>query len=513
MTDNPVVGFEKRTIALTGDLWMCRHFYLQFSMVLDIRYFFILGVDTVWDSEYGFFEKDPKITVMPFRASMILEQKLMLVLCCKHTERQPCDILFFNRGLEWGKEYVDELYVLQYFRHQSHIVLEEKELWIFGAGNNGRYFYEKYKNIFHIGGFISNFEEEQQCQGLPVIRPSAVLQKKDSYVVICSDADEVMAEPLGRLGLKGGRDFSFAELLPIRLFIAVGICQIIKTAETLGMNEEFSLRYHSAFFLENAYESYHDADNRRLKGYGCFCDAVLYNIANAGMTELRNYEPLLDRYYKKAVRFHLPFYTFKGQLPQATDDVNPYALREIKAYAGRHFWFRGDQEINRMAEQGCTEEEILDQILSDDYWSDQEIRENFSREMKKIGLLDRFSSFPVRPFVEEHYQSILIFLDGTHFSGQLCRYLANEIAVALHIPPSGASETENEGENSRTGVMPVYPCVRRVLGINRGDTYQFYDPEHDRMEYLDVKTYAAKYIRYTAGARSIQEELGTIMAY
>ena len=127
MTDNPVVGFEKRTIALTGDLWMCRHFYLQFSMVLDIRYFFILGVDTVWDSEYGFFEKDPKITVMPFRASMILEQKLMLVLCCKHTERQPCDILFFNRGLEWGKEYVDELYVLQYFRHQSHIVLEEKE--------------------------------------------------------------------------------------------------------------------------------------------------------------------------------------------------------------------------------------------------------------------------------------------------------------------------------------------------------------------------------------------------
>ena len=85
------------------------------------------------------------------------------------------------------------------------------------------------------------------------------------------------------------------------------------------------------------------------------------------MTELRNYEPLLDRYYKKAVRFHLPFYSFKGQLPQATDDVNPYALREIKAYAGRHFWFRGDQEINRMAEQGCTEEEILDQILSDDY--------------------------------------------------------------------------------------------------------------------------------------------------
>ena len=47
MTDNPVVGFEKRTIALTGDLWMCRHFYLQFSMVLDIRYFFILGVDSV----------------------------------------------------------------------------------------------------------------------------------------------------------------------------------------------------------------------------------------------------------------------------------------------------------------------------------------------------------------------------------------------------------------------------------------------------------------------------------
>lgn len=513
MTADHIIDLEKRKIALIGDKDLCRYFYLQFFSTMDINYLFFMDVDHTFDAMDGFFEKCSEITCMPLKESLIREQEILLVLCCGWWERPPYDQQLFNRGFEWGKDYIDASYLIQYFRHKYHTVLEEKNIWIFGAGNNGRYFHEKYRDTYSICGFISNYEEEKEYQGLPVIRPSGILEQKDVYIVICSDADIMMVRQLCELGLDGKKDYGFARTLPRKLFITMGICQIIKVATTLCENEGFSNLYDTEPYWESAYEPYRDADNRRLKGYGSFCDVVFYNISNAGVTEFRDYRPLIDTYYKKAVKLCLPFYCFRGQLQQATGNVNPYTLGEVKEYSVRYFWFRGDQEINHMLENGYTTEEILERVLSEDHWSDQQIIGTFQREMKKVEILDRSSSFPIKPFIEKNYKKILVFIDGTHFSYQLCQYLANEIAKRLSIRTVDTINKENEGENSKTGVMPVYPCVRRVLGIERGDEHQFYHPEKDEIGYLNMEEYFRRYIQYVMDVRSIQKRSGTIMAW
>ena len=503
---------ENRKIALIGDGHICRRFFLQFQSSLNIQYLFHTNLEGTSGSADSFFKEGEKVRCMPINSSVIREQNLLLILCVEHALRASYDTLLFNMGLLWGVDYVDFRYVIQYYRNKYNIAMDEMNIWIFGAGNNGRYFYDAYKEIFHIRGFLSNFENEKEYMGLQVIRPSDMKMKKDYFVVICSDADELMSRQLGEMGMTGGKDFGFAELLPGKLFIAVGICQITKTAKTLAQNLFFNRRYQMDIYFQTAYEPFSDADNRRVKEYGIFCDVVFYNVANAGTNEFYDYEPVLNQYYRKAIRFFMPFYFFNGQLMQATEGLNPYAIRIERLNGGWHYWFRGDKEINKMIEANLSVDDIVQRVTGE-YWCNQDIKDNFVHALKRIEVLDRFSSFPVRDFIEENYKRILIFIDGTHFSYQLCLYLANEIAKSLGVQPMEDQGILNEGEYTMTSVMPIYPCVKRALGIERGEHYQYYNPGKNTVENVDIQQYAERYAHYVLNIREIYEKTGAFMGY
>lgn len=506
MEETSIKNFEKRKIALVGDRRFCRRFYLEFHSQLDIRHYFFTKVDPQDCEEDRFFEDLPEITCSFFKASMVFEQDLLLILCVEHPFRQEYDRLFYLQGFEWGRDYIDALYVVQYYRRKYKISLSEKELWIFGAGNNGTYSYQEYlSKAYSVAGFLSNFEEERECMGLPVIRPSEVMKQENVYIVICSDADALMAEELRELGFLGGKDFCFMETLPKKLFIAMGPCQITNSANFLYQNEEFYSRYYGCGYFDNIYDPCSEADNRRMKGYGEFCDVVFYSIANAGTSEFKNYEPLIHHYYKNAKRLFMPFYYFKGQMMQATGNANLYAL---ESYEREQFWFRGDQEVNRMIEKGYNIKKIVEEVLREDYWSEQEVLDHFKRELKKIEVLDRFSSFPIKGFIEENYQRISVFADGAHFTYSLYLYVSNKLAEALQIKPITEQEAERKIDFPLS-VMPVYPCIQKTLNMEPQDSYPFFNKEKQDLEYLSIEEYISRYARYVTAVCDMYRETGT----
>lgn len=495
------MNFEERAIALIGDRNICKYFYLQFYSVLDIKYIFDVNMDDT-------FCNHASVECMPLKESIIIEENLLLILCTEHLARKNYDELLFYRGFEWGTNYIDWLYVVQYYKHRNKIELEQKEMWIFGAGNNGRNFYEEFKDFYHICGFISNIETEKECQGLPVIRPDAALNRKNCYVVICSDAAVSMSQQLVNLGFRGNWDYGFSYFLPKKLFIAMGTCQVAYTIEILCMNKCFNRRFSSCIYFDNIYEPSSDSDNKRIKNYGEFCDVVFYNTRNAGASWQRSYELILNRFYKKAERLHMPFYSFKGQLMQTVDQVNPYALKIIDGNRG-YFWWRGDKEINRMVEEQCTIEAIWSEISRDDYWTEDAICHNFAKELKKVEIWDRFSSFPIKPFIETNFKKRLIFDDGIHFSSHLGLYLANEIAKYLHLREITEPEIIDETKNRLSSSMPVYPCVRNTLGLQIDEKVKFYNLKRDELEYLEVKEYVRRYVEYIGDICYFFEKAGT----
>lgn len=505
MEEESIRHFEDRKIALTGDKRMCRHFYLQFHAMLNIQYYFFTKLDRADGDAETFFKEITGIECRFMKTSAVFEEDLLLILCTDHALRKAYDQMFFLQGLEWGPDYIDALYVVQYYRHKDNMDLSKKNLWIFGAGNNGEYFYQRYKKAYSIKGFISNFEEEKEYQGLPVIRPQELSGQNNIYVVISSDADTIMSEKLCELGFIGNENFCFPEMIPKRLFHAVGTCQVIYSAELLFKNPDFYPRYYGCSYFDNIYDPCCKADNRRLKGYGRFCDVVFYNVANAGTTEFRNYKRLIDHDYKNAMQLFMPFYYFKGQMMQATDTVNPYGLR---SYGGQPFWFRGDQEVNHMVEQGYKVEEIVKEVLKEDYWTEQEILSNFKYELKKIEVLDRFSSFPIKEFIEENYQKVSVFVDGTHFNHLLYLYVANQIADVLQIEQITNEDMLNEKKN-QFSIMPVYPCVQRALNMEPQSSYPFFNIKKESVEYLDIEEYIRRYTGYVMDVCNMRCKTGT----
>lgn len=495
------MDFEKRSLALIGDANICKYFYLQFYSILNIKYIFNIDKDDKICREFC-------VRYMSLKESVISEENLLLVLCTEHSFRKKYDELLFYKGFEWGVDYIDCLYVVQYYRHKYKIEMEQKEIWIFGAGNNGGTFYEEYKNIYHISGFISNIETEKEYYGLPVIRPNAILEQKNYYVVICSDAYILMSQQLIKLGCKGNQNYGFSILMPKKLFIALGTCQIVYTAEILCKNKSFSHQFSSGIYFDNIYEPSSDSDNKRIKNYGKFCDVVFYNVQNVGASWQRNYEILLNRFYKKSERLYMPFYSFKGQLIQAVDQVNPYALKIVEGNRG-YFWWQGDQEINHMVENQYTAEEILRKISRDDYLSEDIINNNFVKELKKIEIWDRFSSFPLKSFIENNYKEMLIFNDGIHFSSQLGIYLANEIAKHLHLSEITEQDIINEIENRLTSDMPVYPCVRHALRLQINKKVKYYNLKRNELEELELEEYVRRYVEYVAEIRYFFGKIGT----
>lgn len=498
------IDFESRKIALIGIGINCKHFYMQFHSILDISYCFATRMNKL-SSNMGEFFADRGVKYIPFEESAVRNQNLLLVMCVEHDFRKRNDKMLFQAGFKWGTDYIDSMYVVQFYRKKYNVQLENKGIWIFGAGNNGKKFYDTYNGIYRIEGFISNFPDETEFQGLPVIRPEEAARHRDSCVVICSDAEAVMAEQLEQMGYRGDRDYTFEGMLPKKLFIAIGTCQIERVAEFLKKNNKFSA-FDICIYRDNMYASCSEADNRRLEGYGVFCDVVFYNTVNAGTVEQRNYEPVLSRYFPEAMRIYMPFYYFLGQLPQAGETENRYTVM----YHEQYFWLRGDKEVNSMVENGYSMEEVKQKILESDYWTKEEIVKHFCKELKKIEIMDRFSTFPIKPFIENNYRDIMIFNDGTHFGCHLSVYLANRLAEYLNIEPLTDVSLLEEAEREEKSIMPVYPCVRQALEMNIKGGARLYNVEEKRAEIIHLEAYIEVYYKYIVSVRSINRGLGTI---
>ncbi len=498
MYDGQIIDLEHRALGLVGDRKHCGHFCLQFCSALSIRYFFTTRMD------YGEYEEGQQegIKRIPLNRSVAEREGLLLILCRPHASRKEYDRLLHCQGFEWGEDYIDSLWVVQYFREKYRTALTEKKIWIFGAGNAGKRFREKYKDSYSIQGFLSNFHEERECMGLPVMRPGDMERGEDTYIVICSGAGEEISGQLRKMGLTAA-EYGFPDTMPRKLFIGVGTCQVTNTVRILRKNVSFACLYEACSYIDSIYDACSETDNRRLRSYGRFCDVVFYNVACAETMDVRNYGPLINRYYTKAHRIFQPFYCFRGQLPQATAGENRYELES------GWIWVRGDREVNEMIEKGCSEREILDRVSGENYWPEAEILAHFKRELRKTAVWDRFASFPIEPFIRQNCHKIQVFIDGTHFGFQLHLYLADKIAESLGTEPVGDPEVVSAIEGEQHSVMPMYPCVRRALGMENPEGSKFWNMETGSTEILGFEEHMKRYIQYVINVRNIYGESGT----
>lgn len=499
--------FEGKEIVLFGHVAVCKRFYIQIHRLLSV-----IAIVTADDDSRHSVHGSLALPVYHIDEWKDYDRKSRHIIICYTTEeeRYIYNDIMEKAGMLISDDYTDAPFVLSWFRKQMEVDWTKRDIWIFGAGKYGRFFYERYqKSRIPIIGFLSNYDSAGEYMGLPIIRPASLDRTKSPYIIICSAAYEEMAEQLETLGFVGIRDFCIWEWLPKKMFVAMGPCQIFDIAKMLICNNNFVDFYYYLLVQEtiNAPCSY--ADKKRLYIYGDICDVVFYrgrSLGDSGLPD--NGQVIVEKFYHNAVRIYMPFYYFRGQLMQVTQEINPFSL----TLHGVSLWFRGDQEVNTFLESGYPVEEIVEAVSGSAYWTEEEIIENFKMELHKIQILDRVSSIKIAEFIKKNYKHFTVFKDGTHFSIELMFFVVNEIFKLLNIMPFSKEEMRKIIEKTEPPyktAMPVYPCVAKVLGMeNQSDFFGFVKTDLS-VDYVDFKEYIRRYAEYVLLSKRIIQENGS----
>lgn len=474
---------KDREVVLTGEREHCEKFY------------------HLYGEELGSVEVP---YVIPDELNQVMNDKFAIV-CTKDSYNKKMDDLLYSLGRFYEDDYMDARYYMHSRRVQSKIDICLKKIWIYGAGIAAKIFYEQHKETLEVCGFISNFQEEQEYLGLPVIRPEELKEKENVYVVVCSLAWNEMAEKLRSMGYVPFEDYTFPEFLPRKFFVCMGNCSIGNIADTLQFNRKFKGIWEIWTVFENEWLHANYADRRRMILYGKFADAVLWQkrVTEFMGGEL-DYGYIVKQYYKDARSFGLPTYFFNGQLMQIERKLSPYMLN---FRSGAALWGRGDSIINEMVEKKYSLEEIIDTILYKECWAEDEIRKNWGKAINILRFLDKYSAIPIKNYVEQNYQTELLFTDGVHLGIGLRVFMADELAEKLGIEKLTEKEKE-ELVNKRKGTtFFVYPCVRKALKICNEQSLLFYCGV-ERKEYISIEEMIRRYVRYIQETRDILNESG-----
>lgn len=501
------VDFKGKKVILYGESLWCRGFYDKFSDYFNIDK--IVYTESESDAEAIY--EGVGVSVLQQKAYHFEEYNdFMFIVCAGNGKKEVHDEFMYSMGYTYGKDYVDSMFAEYYYIHKIRNNMKNKDIWIFGAGNNGKAFYTEHCKELNIVGFISNYSEEKLCLDLPVSRPEDIVEKENTFIIICSEAETQMSSQLLDIGLVAGKNFTVPRWLQKKLLVGWGSCQVYSIYDMLLKNPSFEKEYDRIFVFDSRLQECNHADKQRIYTYGQVCDVLFYN--SEGM--LDGNKAIVDRFYKGAVVHSIPFYCFRGQLMQATEDCSKYSVRYENIKSHFAYWFIGDEEIEKLLEQGKTKEEILKTVVKIDYWSKEEIEKKWILEKRRVALLDKLSSLKVSGFLNEHYKELIVFKDGIHFCKELCVELSNQLAKLLDVEEMDSDFSKKVIEAcsaEEKNTLPIYPAVLQTLEMDeqyKDIKYTFVHSNGDT-EKLSFDEYTERYIDYVCNIKNIELGCGT----
>lgn len=137
-------------------------------------------------------------------------------------------------------------------------MIHSKRIVIYGTGNTGKEFYNKFKNKLPIYACTSSEENPQSIENMKVISYREIDKEKD-FLVICSVSYQQIKKKLLLDGYELYNDFCRSNIFEglysaqsqnKRIVIGVGQCEIREMCETLSQINQFSQNFEVFYFDE-----------------------------------------------------------------------------------------------------------------------------------------------------------------------------------------------------------------------------------------------------------------------
>lgn len=375
--------------------------------------------------------------------------------------------------------------------------MEKVTVW--GTGKAAREFYYQFRGKCEIVCFYDNDESKQgtNMYGIPVKKYSGMYLAK---IVIASSFLKEIVPQLLEAGLKPFEHFVLAKhfmgeidyedlrflsdrsaeyikgIFNKKIAVVYGNCQTGVLEAYLRKHKNFSNDY-CIVHIPRVYEYACDLSSGKVLEFFVKDKAFLENVdlfifqsvsRSNRWSEILNTDDILSKLSKNCQRVHILNLYFKGYFPQMQknrrnicEDLQQFGLFTM-----------GDKYIDRMLDDKEPVEEILREILREDFLTASEIEQNIKESLEELEFREKECDVKIVDFIKDYYREEQLFYFPSHPNEKLMLEYMNRIIEYLGYSRRNISQKDYLMLfGSLKGIdMPIYPSVIKYLGLTEYET-------------------------------------------
>ncbi len=355
-----------------------------------------------------------------------------------------------------------------------------KRIVIYGTGNTGRLFFEKYKDELNIYACTNSEKEVESFDSrIQPISYQDIDIKKD-LLVVCSIYYEEIRRILLLDGLKPYIDFIkwdiFEELYRHlkynnQLMVLVGQCEINEIRTVLSQIPSAVSAYSIIYFDERKVCSHGDKfsleDYYDCQGVLCLAD-IFVQPAVFSEQSVKGFGILHNQLKSRCRIFKISLFDFDSYWAQDIDkrrSLSKFYMtvpnKKLSAYANR------DQCVETMVEAGIPVKKILTRIKDTTFFEKDTVIKNHNKTIKRADLTDRVSDVKISDFIIDMYKKEKLFRDRGHFNQILLYEYVKRFLWKLGILADDKEVQRVDTDFLFEGVneLPIYPSTAAWLKL------------------------------------------------
>ncbi|MBO4981782.1 MAG: hypothetical protein J6C84_07805 [Lachnospiraceae bacterium] len=366
--------------------------------------------------------------------------------------------------------------------------VETADIFLWGCEDAAKAFYQKYRDIFHIKGGLT----ELRChpdylddeQTVPIMEWKDYQGGANDYIVVFSSPFVHVETQMLANGLQIFEEYIEATVLEVfltdkKIAIMAGNCQMAMTFDFIREVKGFTDEYHVFRFASHYWKSRWSL--KTISYLHGLCD--LYICIRHDEEDLKFFSreelPETCRIVvvpSLLVRLYWP--QMKANREKAR---NEYFLTD-KSYKTHGPFEYGDANINRMIKEGKDIEEIVAALTAEDFYTEEQVRNHINMMMRMLEYEEDGCDIKMSSYIKERYTKQMLYRDMTHMQMDLVWEVVKRILECIGMDAGEVEAVRQDADNPACRMykghcteVPVYPSVAKHLGLEWCNKDTLYD--------------------------------------
>lgn len=395
--------------------------------------------------------------------------------------------------------------------------LESSNLILWGYTDTAKEFYKENKGRYHISGCVTEQREYPEYldeeQTLPIMEWDKYVSGDKDYVVVFASPFVHIENQILASGLQIFEEYVDANLMKAvlsdkKIAIIAGACQVAVISDFLMQLPCFTDEYQSFHFPTHHWKSRWSL--KSISYLKNLCD--VYICMKHEEENIMYFSPEeLPETCKIITVPYIPSRLYWPQMkPNWDKALNEYYIK-IKGHGPFEY---GDSNINRMMREGKNVEEIIQELTSDNFYSEEQVQTHIDSALRILEYTEEDCDVKVSKYIRENYKDRMLYWDMAHPDHQIIWEIILQLLDILRIDVSEElrrSLRDNEvyvpSYDKHCTVVPVYPSVAKHMGLNWWEEDMRYEITfYNGIKYLTFEEYIRAYYSVCSKFKGIMEE-------